>query len=113
MRASVHSGAYSIPSHKASPLNSKRRSKNERKLLTGINTNNGYKNPYLLQLENIKSPDEDDIYPIEKPLVESTIKKRNNVAKHSKTNPISDKKLKSETPRGNSTSPRFEQAAIE
>jgi len=32
------------------------------------------------------------MFPIDKPKTESTIKKRNNVAKYSKTNPISEKK---------------------
>lgn len=35
------------------------------------------------------------------------------MVKHAKTNPVSEKLSKAETPRGNSTSERFDQAVIE
>lgn len=53
LKKSVQSGGYSIPynNNKSSPMYAKRRSKNERKMVTGISNNIDYKNPYCPENE--------------------------------------------------------------
>ena len=70
-----------------------------------MNQKMGYKNPYLLGVDNIKTNKDDQIYYINNQIKdENNQHKRNSLLKQSKTSK-NDKKLKAETPRGQSTSP--------